>query len=98
MQQRKVFMGGNWKCNNNLVTTKAIVESIVDQLHFDPSRVGNFTDYADVVVAPIYLHLFTVQYTKKNSNVHVAAQNCSKHGCGAYTGEIAAEQLKDMNI
>lgn len=28
----------------------------------------------------------------------VAAQNCSKFGCGAYTGEIAPEQLKEMKI
>lgn len=30
--------------------------------------------------------------------MQVAAQNCSKFGCGAYTGEISAEQLKDMNL
>lgn len=28
----------------------------------------------------------------------VAAQNCSKFLCGAYTGEISPEQLRDMNI
>lgn len=52
----------------------------------------------DVIVAPIYLHLFTVLYTKKNPDVKVAAQNCSKYSYGAYTGEISAEQLKDMNL
>lgn len=90
MQQRKVFFGGNWKCNNTLVQTKALIESVVDKLEFDPKHVGNLSSYLDVVVAPIFLHLFTVQYTKKNPDVHVAAQNCSKYGCGAYTGEISA--------
>ena len=52
----------------------------------------------DVLVAPTYLHLVTVQYTKKNQDIKVGAQNCSKTGFGAYTGEIAAEQIKDMNI
>jgi triosephosphate isomerase len=47
-------------------------------------------NYLDVIVAPIFLHLFTVNYTKKNPAVHVAAQNCSKNPCGAFTGEIAA--------
>lgn len=42
MQQRKVFMGGNWKCNNNLVGTKNIIESVLDQLTFDANRVGKF--------------------------------------------------------
>lgn len=41
MIHRKVFMGGNWKCNNTLVQTKHIVESVVDKLEFDPERVGN---------------------------------------------------------
>lgn len=40
----------------------------------------------DVVVAPIYLHLVTVMFTKKNQNVQVAAQNCSPYSFGAYTG------------
>ena len=40
----------------------------------------------DVVVAPIYLHLVTVLFTKKQPNVDVAAQNCSMHSFGAYTG------------
>lgn len=35
-------MGGNWKCNNNLVTTKNIIESVLDQLTFDANRVGKF--------------------------------------------------------
>lgn len=35
-------MGGNWKCNNNLVGTKNIIESVLDQLAFDSNRVGKF--------------------------------------------------------
>ena len=49
-------------------------------------------------MSPIYLHLVTVQFTKKNKDVQVAAQNLSKNSFGAFTGEIAAEQLRDMNI
>jgi triosephosphate isomerase len=50
------------------------------------------------VVAPIYLHLVTVMFTKKNQHIQVAAQNCSAFSFGAYTGEVAAEHLKDINI
>lgn len=52
----------------------------------------------DVVVAPIYLHLVTVLFTKKQQHVDVAAQNCSMNSFGAYTGEVAPEQLHDINI
>jgi triosephosphate isomerase len=54
--------------------------------------------FLDVVVAPIYLHLVTVMFTKKQQNVDVAAQNCSMHSFGAFTGEVAPEQLLDINI
>lgn len=33
-------MGGNWKCNNTLVQTNSIVETVLDKLVFDPERVG----------------------------------------------------------
>jgi hypothetical protein len=38
---RKVFIGGNWKCNNTLPQTQAMITSIVDKLEFDPEKVGN---------------------------------------------------------
>ena len=53
---------------------------------------------AEVVVAPIALHMITVSFAKKNQHVHVACQDCSQFGKGAYTGQISADQIKDMNI
>ena len=74
---RKVFIGGNWKCNNTLSSTQQMITNIIDPLDFDPNKVGTVNLTIDVVVAPIYLHLVTVMFTKKQQNVHVAAQNCS---------------------
>ena len=51
-----------------------------------------------MVVAPVFLHLVTVAFTKKNQHIEVAAQNCSRFPKGAYTGEISADQIKDINI
>lgn len=95
---RKLFFGGNWKCNNTLAQTQGLVSSLLDKLEFNPEHVGNWPSTADVVVAPIYLHLVTVMFTKKNQHIQVAAQNCSPFGFGAYTGEVTADQLKDINI
>jgi triosephosphate isomerase len=49
------------------------------------------------VVAPTFLHLDYVLRTLDKS-YKVSAQNCSATGPGAYTGEIAASQLKDFGI
>jgi len=37
---RKLFIGGNWKCNNSLAQTQGIVSSLLDKLEFDPEKVG----------------------------------------------------------
>ena len=51
------------------------------------------SDNVDVVVAPPMIY---VDYVMSNLNkqIGVSAQNVSITCCGAYTGEIAAEQLK----
>ena len=45
---RKLLVGGNWKCNNTLAQSKALVNDVLNALKFNPSKV-------EVVVAPIAL-------------------------------------------
>ena len=71
---RTYFVGGNWKCNG----TKASVETLCKDL----SKID--TKGVDVIVAPISLHLLTVQNALKN--MKVSAQNVSATKQGAYTG------------
>ena len=49
---------------------------------------------AEVVVAPSMLHVVTVASTLRR-DVAVAGQNAWHGPCGAFTGEVAAEQLSD---
>jgi triosephosphate isomerase len=58
---------------------------------FDPKNV-------EVVVAPTDLHLTTTQSKLAKTDVHVAAQDVSQYGRGAYTGNITADQLTDAKI
>ena len=37
---RKLFFGGNWKCNNTLAQTQGLVSSLLDKLEFDPETAG----------------------------------------------------------
>ena len=52
----------------------------------------------DVVIAPINLHITSVQKALNHQNVKVAAQNSSNYGFGAYTGEVSAKHLKDIGL
>lgn len=61
------------------------------------SCVSLFTLSIEVIVAPVSLHIAMAKVMLQD-NVKVAAQNISAHGTGAYTGEIAAEQLVDFGL
>jgi triosephosphate isomerase len=39
-----------------------------------------------------------IVYQKFNPDILVAPQNCNFKGCGAYTGEMAVDQMKEMGI
>ena len=37
---RKLFFGGNLKCNNTLSQTQDMITSVLDKLEFDAEKVG----------------------------------------------------------
>ena len=55
------------------------------------------TSKCDVYVCPSPLHVGMV-YKDFNNGAKVAPQNCNFKGCGAYTGEMAADQMAAMGI
>ncbi len=77
--RNKFIIGGNWKSNNSLKESVALINNTINGLKYDTSKV-------DVVIAPINLHIPAVQAALKNTDVKIAAQNASNYGFGAYTG------------
>ncbi|EGR31095.1 triosephosphate isomerase, putative [Ichthyophthirius multifiliis] len=90
MAVRRLFVGGNWKCNNTYNQTQSLVKDVLNKITFDPKKV-------DVVVSPVFLHVpWVLENVQKN--VQVSVQNTSLTGMGAYTGEISVNHVKDMGI
>mmetsp|Transcript_97636 Transcript_97636/g.203769 ORF Transcript_97636/g.203769 Transcript_97636/m.203769 type:complete len:341 (-) Transcript_97636:292-1314(-) len=85
---RRPVVGGNWKCNPDK-------QSKLDGLIANINACD--TSKCDVFVCPSPLH---VPYCldKFTNGAKVTPQNCNFTGCGAYTGEMAVEQMKDMGI
>ena len=85
---RRPIVGGNWKCNPQRL----------DQL---PELVANInacdTSGCDMYVCPSVLHMGVV-YDSFTNGAKVAPQNCNFKGCGAYTGEMSAEQMVDLGL
>jgi len=85
---RTPIVGGNWKCNP-------------DSPEKLDGLVKNYTGCkdvkCDVYVCPSNLHLGIV-YKSFEDGIMVAPQNCNFKGCGAYTGEMAVDQMVAMGI
>lgn len=86
---RKPIIAGNWKMNNDLAGTKALIESLIPMVK----------DAACEVVACV--PAINLQYAVellKGSNIAVGAQNIHWAEKGAYTGEISADMLKSVGV
>ena len=88
--ERKLIIAGNWKMNKTVAEALALVQDLKIEL-------ANITA-VDIVVCPPFTALSEVAKAIRGSNIHLGAQNMSEHGPGAYTGEIAAEMLKELGV
>lgn len=87
-QNRKFFVGGNWKCNLRMDSISKLVDALNTGRPIDEN-------HAEIVIAPpsVYLH-HTRQILR--SDFAVALQNCWVSTGGSYTGEIDAEMAPDV--
>jgi len=53
-------------------------------------------DKSELIVSPPYIFLSEAASLLSNSNIGLAAQNCSNNESGAYTGEISASMLSSV--
>ncbi|KAG6586820.1 triose-phosphate isomerase [Phytophthora cinnamomi] len=86
---RTYLIGGNWKCNGTVQSVKDLCALL--------NKVEIASDNVEVVVAPPALHIDLAK-SLLQKKIAVSAQNVSLTGLGAYTGEIAAEQLLDFGL
>lgn len=87
---RKKIVAGNWKMNKNLADTKSLLEEL-------KSKIGDDTT-AEIIVAPTFVNLSTACESLQTSKIKVAAQNMHQEESGAYTGEISADMLKNIDV
>ncbi|XP_042424968.1 triosephosphate isomerase, chloroplastic-like isoform X7 [Zingiber officinale] len=98
----KFFVGGNWKCRQEWLTSKTDnlnylkngTTDSVSRLVADLNDAKLEND-VDVVVAPPYIYLDKVRQSLTN-RIEISAQNSWVGKGGAFTGEISAEQLIDI--
>jgi triosephosphate isomerase (TIM) len=89
-KERKLIIAGNWKMNKTVAEALVLVDDLRIEL-------ANITE-VDIVVCPPFTALCEVAKALRDSNIRLGAQDMSEHNSGAYTGEIAAEMLKEFGV
>jgi triosephosphate isomerase len=84
---RNKIVAGNWKMNTCLDDGKKLAEDIKRDHVEIPEEVT-------VIVAPPFTHLYEIFNILEETGIKVAAQNCSAHESGAYTGEVSAKMIR----
>jgi triosephosphate isomerase len=89
-KERKLIIAGNWKMNKTVTEALVLVGDLKNEL-------ANIKE-VDIVVCPPFTALCEVAKALRDSNIRLGAQDMSEHNAGAYTGEIAAEMLKELSV
>ena len=89
-KERKLVIAGNWKMN------KTVAEAL-DLVHGLKLELANVKE-VDIVVCPAFTALGEVSKAILDSNIRLGAQNMSENNVGAYTGEVAAQMLKEFSV
>ncbi|WP_397362120.1 triose-phosphate isomerase [Olleya sp. R77988] len=86
---RKNIVAGNWKMNNDLSQTEALISDLNKQIK---------TSNAEVMIAPSFTNLWHAFEATRQDSIEVVAQNMHFASNGAYTGEVSASMLKSVGI
>lgn len=78
----------NWKMNANTV--------FVDKFLADMAHCDAWSGLADWVICPPFPYLLRFGDSLKSFGVALGGQDVSAHSQGAYTGDVAADMLKDV--
>lgn len=85
---RRKIIAGNWKMNKTANDAAALAQELAVQVRMSPAA------NIDTVIAPAFP--FLAQCARNINGVpglFLAAQNCSQHAEGAYTGEVSIPMI-----
>ena len=87
---RKAIIAGNWKMN--------LVPSEVKHFAEELRTLMPKSKTCEVALMVPFTHISTMRRSLKDNRILVGAQDVSVYEKGAYTGEVSAEMLSDLNV
>jgi len=89
MPSRTPYLAANWKMNKTVAEAAAFVDALLPRIA---------ATQHDVVICPPFTALSAVVERRYGTAVKVAAQNMHGEGSGAFTGEISAPMLVELDV
>ena len=86
---RRPIIAGNWKMNNTIADTKALVKDLIPLVK---------DAKCDVVICTPYTDLAAAVEATAGTNIKVGAENVHWAEKGAFTGEISAKMLVELGV
>jgi triosephosphate isomerase len=89
MPDRTPYLAANWKMNKTVAEAAAFVDALLPRIA---------ATQHDVVICPPFTALTAVVERRYGTAVKVAAQNMHEVESGAFTGEISASMLVELDV
>ena len=87
---RTPLIAGNWKMHKTIAEAEELVAAVLPRI--------SSVDGVDVAICPPYLALQAMVDFVRGSRLKVFAQNMHESSSGAYTGEICAPMLAEIEV
>jgi len=89
MSERTPYLAANWKMHKTVAEAAEFVDALLPRIAATQS---------DVVICPSFLALNEVVERRRGTAVKVAAQNMHEEASGAFTGEVSAPMLAELDV
>ncbi len=89
MPERTPYIAANWKMNKTVAEAAEFVDALLPRIA---------ATQCDVVVCAPFTALAEVVERRRGTAVRVAAQNMHEEESGAYTGEVSAPMLVELDV
>jgi triosephosphate isomerase len=89
MPERTPYIAANWKMHKTVAEAADFVDALLPQIAATQS---------DVVICPTFTALTAVVERRYGTAVKVAAQNMHEEESGAFTGEVSASMLVELDV
>jgi triosephosphate isomerase (TIM) len=87
---RTPFIAGNWKMNKTIAEAESYIQALLP-------KVGAIGD-VEVVICPPFTALQAMVDSARGSSVQVYAQSMHEADSGAFTGEVSAPMLGEIDV